>query len=283
MSLPSPSRWSRPGARLLLLAGLLLLAVNLRPAAVSVGPVLAEVRSGLSLSASEAGLLTSLPVLAFAAFGAAAPAVARRVGVHRTTMMALLALVTGLAGRAFAPGEATFLVLSMLALSGMAMANVLLPSLVKLHFPDRIGRVTALYTGGALGRPDRGADAHRAARRRRRGVALGPRRVGGAGAAGRLPWLWLVAHDRRGPTSRRTTSPSGRSPAPGWGWRWRSSSGSSRCRPTRSSAGSPSCGATRLLPDRRRACWSASSPRPASRSRCGCPAWSPGRSTRAGC
>jgi len=34
----------------------------------------------------------------------------------------------------------------MLALAGMAMANVLLPSLVRLHFPDRIGRVTGLYT-----------------------------------------------------------------------------------------------------------------------------------------
>ena len=34
----------------------------------------------------------------------------------------------------------------MLALAGMAMANVLLPSLVKLHFPDRIGLVTAIYT-----------------------------------------------------------------------------------------------------------------------------------------
>src|SRR3546814_10709477 len=39
-----------------------------------------------------------------------------------------------------------FLVLSAVALAGMATANVLLPSLVKLHFPDRVGTVTALYT-----------------------------------------------------------------------------------------------------------------------------------------
>ena len=39
-----------------------------------------------------------------------------------------------------------FLALSMLALAGMATANVLLPSLVKLHFPDHVGLVTALYT-----------------------------------------------------------------------------------------------------------------------------------------
>ena len=50
----------------LVLVGLVLLALNLRPAAVSVGPVLAEVRDGLGMSATSAGLLTSLPVLAFA-------------------------------------------------------------------------------------------------------------------------------------------------------------------------------------------------------------------------
>jgi hypothetical protein len=53
----------------LVLTGLILLSFNLRPAAVSIGPVLEEVRTGLHLSGPEAGLLTSLPVLAFALFG----------------------------------------------------------------------------------------------------------------------------------------------------------------------------------------------------------------------
>ena len=74
-----------PAARrtVLVLVGLVLLSFNLRPAAVSVGPVLDEVRDGLGLSGPEAGLLTSLPVLAFAVFGALAPTVARRSGLHR--------------------------------------------------------------------------------------------------------------------------------------------------------------------------------------------------------
>lgn len=130
-----------------LLVGLVLLSFNLRPAAVSVGPVLAEVRAGLHMSAVTTGLLTSLPVLAFAAFGAAAPGLAARLGVHRVTLTALLAVVVGLGGRAAAPGEWAFLLCSMVALAGMAMANVLLPSLVRLHFADRVGQVTALYTG----------------------------------------------------------------------------------------------------------------------------------------
>jgi CP family cyanate transporter-like MFS transporter len=133
-------------ASVLVLVGLVLLSFNLRPAAVSIGPVLAEVRESLGMSAAAVGLLTSLPVIAFAVFGALAPAAARRIGIHRVTALASLAAFVGLLGRAFTHSEALFLLLSLLALIGMAMANVLLPSLVKLHFPDRIGRVTAIYT-----------------------------------------------------------------------------------------------------------------------------------------
>jgi CP family cyanate transporter-like MFS transporter len=128
------------------LAGLILLSFNLRPAAVSVGPVLAEVRRGLGLSGTEAGLLTSLPVLAFAGFGALAPAFARRAGLHRAVTLSLVAVVIGLGGRSLVHESATFLALSALALAGMATANVLIPSLVKLHFADRIGRATGIYT-----------------------------------------------------------------------------------------------------------------------------------------
>lgn len=128
------------------LAAILLLAVNLRPAAVSVGPVLEEVRHGLHMGAGVAGLLTSLPVVAFALFGSVAPLLARRFGIHRITLLSLFAVAIGLFARALAGTEAAFLGFSMLALAGMALANVLLPSLVKLHFPDKIGQVTALYT-----------------------------------------------------------------------------------------------------------------------------------------
>jgi CP family cyanate transporter-like MFS transporter len=130
----------------LVLAAVLLLSTNLRPAAVSVGPVLDELRDGLGMGPASAGLLTSLPVLAFAIFGALAPAAARWVGPHRVTLLALLAVVLGLAGRAVVDQESAFLALSLLATGGMAMANVLIPSLVRLHFPDRIGLLTALYT-----------------------------------------------------------------------------------------------------------------------------------------
>lgn len=130
----------------LVLVAILLLSVNLRPAAVSVGPVLDELRDGLGMGPASAGLLTSLPVLSFAVFGALAPGAARRLGPHRVTLLALLAVVVGLAARAVVRQEWAFLLLSLVATAGMAMANVLIPSLVRLHFPDRIGLMTGLYT-----------------------------------------------------------------------------------------------------------------------------------------
>lgn len=129
-----------------MLLGVVVLAFNLRPAAVSVGPLLAEIRTAVGLSSAGAGVLTSLPVLAFSGFGALTPRIARLVGLNRTTLLAVVAVTVGLVGRVLVPVPLPFLLFSALALAGMAAANVLLPSLIKLHFPKRLGRVTAIYT-----------------------------------------------------------------------------------------------------------------------------------------
>ena len=178
--------------------GIVVLAFNLRPAAVSVGPVLAEVRTGLDMSPTVAGVLTALPVLAFAGFGALAPAAARTVGAHRVTLFALLLVVVGLGLRPWTGLAWLFLLLSLLALAGMATANVLLPSLVKLHFPGQVGRMTAVYsTALAVGltassmltvpiahqfEPD--------------GWRFGLVVWAATAAVAALPWLALLRHDR---------------------------------------------------------------------------------------
>ncbi len=132
--------------KILVVVGIVVLGFNLRPAAVSVGPVLDELTSALGMSPTTAGVLTTLPVLAFAGFGAAAPWLARAIGLHRVTLLALGAVVVGLGLRAEVSDVPVFLLLSLLALAGMAAANVLLPSLVKLHFPQRVGLMTSVYT-----------------------------------------------------------------------------------------------------------------------------------------
>ena len=151
------------------------------------------------------------------------------------------------------------------------MANVLIPSLVKLHFPDRIGPMTALYTTAlAVGLTAAfvltvplaeafGAGAP--------GSASGP----SSPAVAALPWLGLASHDQRTRARRRAPSASATSRAPGSAGRWRCSSGSSRSRPTPSSAGSRPSGATPASAPRRPARWSGWWPPRRSRCRCGLP------------
>ncbi len=128
------------------LVAILLLAFNLRPVATSIGPVLELISTDLGMGDAMAGVLTSLPPLCFALFGAFAPALSARIGPHRTIGIALVALIVGQAARAWVPNSWSFILLSMLALGGMALSNVLLPTLVRLHFPRRIGLATSLYS-----------------------------------------------------------------------------------------------------------------------------------------
>ena len=149
------------------------------------------------MSAAATGLLTSLPVLAFAVFGALAPRLARLVGLHRLTLTALLCVVGGLAGRAVVTSVPVFLLLSLLALAGMATANVLLPSLVKLHFPDRVGLMTSIYsTALAIGLTSASVltvPISEAGDGWRSGLLVWSFTAGIAA----LPWLLLVVHDRK--------------------------------------------------------------------------------------
>ncbi|WP_461108790.1 MFS transporter [Tessaracoccus terricola] len=130
----------------LALVAVLVLSINLRPVAVSVGPVLTDITADLSLGPTTAGLLTSLPSLCFALFGALTPEISRRIGMQFTVGAAIVALIVGQLSRAWVDSGWAFLLLSVLALAGMATCNVLLPSLVRHHFPGRVGLATALYS-----------------------------------------------------------------------------------------------------------------------------------------
>jgi len=134
------------GSRWLPLVAVLLLALNLRPAVNALGAVVPELRDDTGLSASVTGVLLSLPMIAFALVGLAAPGLAGRVGPHRTVAGALVALTAGQVLRVAVPGEAALFAGSLLALAGIALANVVLPGLVRLHFPHRIPLMTAAYT-----------------------------------------------------------------------------------------------------------------------------------------
>jgi CP family cyanate transporter-like MFS transporter len=181
--------------RLFAVVALVMAAVNLRLAVTSVGPVLAEIRAGLGMSATVAGLLTSLPVVCFATVGFAAPRLARRFGAAVVVAAGLGLLTAGLAVRPYAPGTTLFVALSGCALAGIALVNVLLPVIVKERFPDRVGAMTGLYSVAL----NVGATTAAAATVPLAG-AFGDWRVGLAGwavlAASAVPFWVRLARDR---------------------------------------------------------------------------------------
>ncbi|QHG66839.1 CynX/NimT family MFS transporter [Pseudomonas putida] len=129
----------------LLLLGLVLVALNLRPALSSMAPVLGQVSAGLGLNASEAGLLTTLPVLCLGLFAPLAPVLARRFGSERVILGILLTLALGIVVRS-ALGAVGVFIGSVMAGASIGIIGVLLPGIVKRDFPRHAGTLTGVYT-----------------------------------------------------------------------------------------------------------------------------------------
>jgi MFS transporter, CP family, cyanate transporter len=129
----------------LLILGIVLLAANLRPALTSVAPLIGQIRADTGMSNGVAGLLTTLPLLAFGLLSPVAPRVARRFGMERVLLASLFVLVAGILLRW--AGAVVVLFLGTVVLgAAIAVANVLLPSLVKREFPERAGLMTSVYS-----------------------------------------------------------------------------------------------------------------------------------------
>ena len=129
----------------LLLLGLVLVALNLRPALSSMAPALGQVSQSLDLNASQAGLLTTLPVLCLGLFAPLAPVLARRFGSERVILGILLTLALGILVRSALGVTGVFLG-SLMAGASIGIIGVLLPGIVKRDFPQHAGTLTGVYT-----------------------------------------------------------------------------------------------------------------------------------------
>lgn len=136
----------------LAVVAVVLAAANLRAGISSLGAVLKQVMVSFQAPASIAGLLTAMPGFAFAIMGLAAVPIARRIGLSVTLFAGMAAMLVGLAFRpligAYLPGGmSTFLVLTALVVSGIALLNVLLPAWIKQHAPRRSVVLMSCYSG----------------------------------------------------------------------------------------------------------------------------------------
>lgn len=129
----------------LLISGIILLAFNLRPAITAVGPLVTTIQKELHINNLEAGLITTIPLIAFAVLSPLVARFSRLWGNEKTLFIALLILTIGI----FIRYTANIWVLytgTLIIGSGIAIMNVLLPSVIKSDFPKKIGLMTSIYT-----------------------------------------------------------------------------------------------------------------------------------------
>jgi CP family cyanate transporter-like MFS transporter len=131
-------------AGILLVLGILLIAANLRATFTGIAPVLEQIINHFGLSASQAGFLTTLPLIAFAVASPMAATLAKKQGLEHTLFVALLFILAGVAARVINTSAMLFVGTAIIGV-GIAIANVLLPSLIKRDFPAKVALMTSAY------------------------------------------------------------------------------------------------------------------------------------------
>lgn len=139
------SERSRKDQRLLF-AGIILIALNLRPALSGVGPLIAMIRVETGLSNTMLGLLTTFPLIAFGILSTLTPLFTRKYGIEKVLAGALILLTVGTSLRGAGYVSTLFLGTILLGIA-IAFGNVLLPALVKRDFDKRSGFMTSIYSG----------------------------------------------------------------------------------------------------------------------------------------
>jgi len=129
---------------LLLIAGILLIAANLRAPVTAVAPLLTDIQAHFRLSTASAGLLTTLPLLVFAATSSFSAQLSGRLGLERTLFCGLCLIAAGVIARS-AGGVEWLFAGTIVSAIGIALGNVLLPGLVKREFPGHLAMLTSIY------------------------------------------------------------------------------------------------------------------------------------------
>lgn len=129
----------------LLIAGILMIATTLRVTFTGAAPLLETIRTDYGLSTAQTGLLTTLPLLAFALVSPLAAGIARRFGMERSLFAAMLLICAGIALRSL-PSAALLFAGTAIIGCGIALGNVLLPGLIKRDFSQHVARLTGAYS-----------------------------------------------------------------------------------------------------------------------------------------
>lgn len=128
-----------------MIVGIIFIATNLRSPLTSVGPLVGFIRDSMHISNTMAGMITTLPLIAFAFFSPMVPRLGRRFGMELIILASISILTIGIILRSLSGITTLFLGTAIIGVA-ISVCNVLLPGLIKREFPQRIGLMTGVYS-----------------------------------------------------------------------------------------------------------------------------------------
>ena len=131
--------------QIVLIVGLIFIAFNLRAPITSVGSLAALIRDDLGISNGIAGLITTVPLIAFALVSPFIPRLSSRFGIGRTMLAGLILVLIGECIRSYTNAIGVYIGTAFMGV-GIATGNVLVPAIIKQRFPSRVGLLTSIYT-----------------------------------------------------------------------------------------------------------------------------------------
>ena len=123
----------------------ILISCNLRAPITGAGSLISIISDDFLLSSGAAGMLTTLPLLAFAAVSPIVGSFSGKIGAGKLFIISIAVLITGIIIRSTLGEWGLFLGTLLLGMA-IAVGNVMLPAVIKSKFPDRIEAMTSLYT-----------------------------------------------------------------------------------------------------------------------------------------
>jgi len=143
-------------ASLLWLTTVVLVTLNLRPFLTAVGPLTPAIQAHTGMGLQALAWLTLLPMALIGAGTWLTPAVQNRLGVRPTMLLALALIALGCALRLAGGVSAVLIATTVLCGMGVALAQGMLPGLIKFHAPRHVAPMMGVYSaalmsGGALG------------------------------------------------------------------------------------------------------------------------------------
>lgn len=130
--------------KVIILLGIIFLGMILRTPITSVGAIIGPLKKLLEINNTVAGLITTIPLIAFAIFSPLVAKISNKIGLEKTIFLATIVASIGLLLR-FYINTSVFFVTTFIIGVGITVGNVLLPGLTKKYFPENLGVMTGFY------------------------------------------------------------------------------------------------------------------------------------------